>query len=56
MTIINNESEKVYTADGKADIRLLVEECLDEHVAVFYNDGFQVPADELLRGLYAENL
>ena len=55
MTIINNESEEVYTADRKADICLLVENYLDEHVAVFDNDGFQVPADELLRGLYAEN-
>lgn len=55
MTIINNESEEVYTADRKADICLLVEECLDEHVAVFDNDGFQIPADELLRELYAGN-
>lgn len=55
MTIINNESEGVYTADRKADICLLVEECLDEHATVFDNDGFQIPADELLRELYAEN-
>lgn len=55
MTIINNESEGVYTADRKADIRLLVENYLDEHVTVFDNDGFQIPADELLRGLYAGN-
>ena len=55
MTIINNESEEVYTDDRKEDIRLLVENYLDEHVTVFDNDGFQIPADELLRGLYAGN-
>lgn len=55
MTIINNESEEVYTADRKPDVCLLIENYLDEHVTVFDNDGFQIPADELLRGLYAGN-
>lgn len=55
MTIINNESEEVYTADRKSDVCLLIENYLDEHVTVFDNDGFQIPADELLRELYAEN-
>ena len=55
MTIINNESEKVYTADRKAGMCLLVENCLDEYVTIFDNDGFQLSANKVLKELYAEN-